>query len=96
MTDVRQRERGESSLEWKIDGEGDEPDDGPTDIIRKGHAEVCAWVVIIINRTQEPAVASSASGSMTISMKANRRRSASTRTNSLRASTSSCSGLSIG
>ena len=54
----RQRERGESSLEWKIDGEGDEPDDGSTDIIRKGHAEVCAWVGIIINRTQEPAVAS--------------------------------------
>src|SRR5437899_2997913 len=53
----RRCERGESSLERKIDSEGDEPDDGPADIVDEWDAEVKAWVEIVINLSQEPAVA---------------------------------------
>src|SRR5204863_9387284 len=52
----RRRECGESSLERKVDSERDEPDDSPADIVGNRDAEVKAWIRVVINLPQEPAV----------------------------------------
>ena len=47
----------QSALQRKIDGEGDESDDRPPDIVGKGHTEVPAGIGVVIDLAEEPAVA---------------------------------------
>ncbi len=58
----RRQEIGEPSFERKVDGEGNESDHSPPDIVGEGHTEMKARIRVVINLPEEPAVAAEGYG----------------------------------